>query len=361
MTIRNPKFEVPNSPDTFNGIDAMSKQKIKIPGDRVNKATAELPDEQRSAIRWLHAHGVENDMSIEDLAAAIRRDKNTLYQVFTGSHGASKENITQEILAYQRLALARRGARKLDYIETALTRKVWQLCEAALTYQRIAYIIGDSQTGKTTALKEYARTHNHGETIYVSMPEGGILGCFLAECAAALRMSPQQKEKELRRRICEAFDNRMLLIVDEAHQCFQTSSRRSLRHIRALEFIREIHDRSGCGVVISATNTLREEMESGTAKGVLTQLARRRLAMLQLPNVPTDGDLNTFAAAYGLEPAEGEYLDLQRNMIRDEALGMWLTLLRMAANRAARAKRTLAWADVTTAYNGLRQLESIKS
>lgn len=41
-----------------------------------------------------------------------------------------------------------------------------------------------------------------------------------------------------------------------------------------------------------------------------------------------------------------------------EALGMWLTLLRMAGKIAAQRKAKLEWAHVLSAHAGLVQLES---
>lgn len=334
---------------------------LRIPGDVVARATADLPKEERSAIRWLYQHGAERGMTMKELAAKIKRSHNTLYQVFTGRHGAEKASIAKAIIHYQCLAIARSDATKLGFISTTLTKKIWQLCEAALTYQRVAFLWGDPQTGKTTALEEYARQHNHGETIYVSMPVGGYMSHFLAELCTVLKIPLQLREKELRRRIISAFDDQMLLIVDEGHQCFMHSARAEpARHVRSLEFIRELHDRTKCGVVISATNTMRDEMDHGRASGILLQLRRRRLAALQLPNTPTDEDLNTFAASYGLPPAEGAAKKLQDDMIAQEALGMWLTLLRMAANRTSRNKIPLTWEEVQKSRHIHSKLESMK-
>lgn len=346
----------PNNEET-NPIKA---NRLNIAGDVVYVATADLPDEERGAIRWLHSHAVELNLSRAETGELIDYDTNTIYQVFTGRHKAGKANITKAILKYKELADARRGADKLSFIETRLTKKIWEVCRASLTYQRIGFIFGDSQIGKTTALEEYAIQHNHGETKMVTMPAGGAMTDFLAEMASILKIHKNQKVVDLKRAIVRSFDSRMLLIVDEAHQCFVTSRNgyQNARHIRVLEFIREIHDRSKCGVVISATNVFREELETGRTAGVLNQLHRRRLTALQLPNVPTKADLNTFAKAYSLPPAEDEAMELQIEVINDQALGVWLTLLRMTATRCHRNKSDMTWEEVIRSYDMLRKLEN---
>src|SRR5581483_7623837 len=191
----------------------------------------------------------------------------------------------------KKLIESRRVVNKLGFIETSLTRKIFSVCEAALTYQKIVQIFGDSQIGKTEALEEYARQNNHGQTIYVRVPEGGGLNYFMASLADRLGFSSQQKIPELRARAIASFDSRMLLIVDEIHNIFSTGT--NLTHFRVPEFIREIYDRTKCGVVISGTNVFEAKLAKAAGKKLFDQFQRRSLCKLQLPNIPTDDDLRS--------------------------------------------------------------------
>jgi DNA transposition AAA+ family ATPase len=212
------------------------------------------------------------------------------------------------------------------------------------------------QIGKTSALKAYQEKHNHGSTIYVSMPTGGALANFLIVMARKLKIGENLSVTRLRERIISAFDDRMLLIVDEAHRCIKDHSQ-STRPVQTIEFIREIFDEKECGVVLCATNVFREAMEAGPVEKILRQIKRRRLCALQLPNVPTQADLNSFAAAYHLPTSSDEARKLERDMIENEALGMWLTLLRMGAKVAAERRQKMVWNHVLIAYAGLKKLE----
>ena len=332
----------------------------QIPGDVVNRATEELPDNQRSAIRRLHAYYVEKHLSLGDLAEQCAISQTALTQIFRGKYPSKLDGITDKIESFFKLMDERSHSRKLTFIPTALTRRIWAVCETALEFQRIAFIFGDSQVGKSEALKAYAREHNHGSTIYVEVPTGGNLLNFLSKLAEKLRISSRQRRADLRRRIIDAFDSRMLLIVDEASRAIPTEGYSSNRCVQTIEFIRELFDETQCGVVICATNIFRDEMERGEVAKLLLQTNRRRVCALQLPDMPTPADLNTFAAAYDLEPATGDALKLQDRMIADEALGMWLTLLRMAAKVASKSGQKMQWAHVHTAYAGLRKLEGRK-
>jgi DNA transposition AAA+ family ATPase len=349
---KNPPAQAENHE---NAVVAMHDQKFKLPGDVVNKATAELPEEQRSLIRWLHAYACDRNLSMSDLAAKVRYDNSTLSRVFRGVYSGNYSDVCAAISRFKDLEEKRSTIRRAPFVTTSLSRRIFKILEAALTFQKVAFIYGESQIGKTTTLEEYQRMHNHGETIVVRMPAGGALGNFLKELAIALRISPEQKEWQLRQRIKRSFDDRMLLIVDQAHECFR--SQYSNRSTLSLLFVMEIFDYAKCGVVIVGTRTLRHELEAGRNKDILRQLGLRSLAGLQLPDKPSATNLNEFAAHYGLPAAEGEALMLQSEIIRDQGLGKWCTVLQAASRIAAKEGKKLTWAHVIRADAGLKSLE----
>lgn len=336
--------------------EAPPGKRLHIPGDVVNKSTQDLPDEQRAMIRWLHGYAHENNMSLTEVGDIIRYDASTVHRVFTGKYVGNLANVCNEIASARKLIEERATSRKVDFVETVLVRKIWGICDAALKYNRIGFVFGDSQIGKTTALEKYAVDHNHGQTVFVRMPTGGNMAYFMAAMARVLRLPAQLNEIAASRRIIESFDDRMLLIVDEAHQCLFT---RSDRASRVIEFIREIHDISHCGVVISATNIFKKEMESGRLSGILQQVGRRRFGNLPLPSRPSQEDLAQFSAFYGLPPASGKALALQTKTIADDALGFWLCLLRMAAEIAHKRKQKMTWDHVIAAVESHRAMEAI--
>ena len=258
----------------------------RIPGDVVNKATEELPDNQRSAIRRLHATYVEKYLTLEETGQLIDMSDASISTLFRGKYEGNLENVVRKILSYFRVEDERTSSRKLAFIETGLTRKIWRVCDGALEFQKIAYIIGDQQIGKTEALKAYRDAHNHGSTIYVRMPPGGALQNFVMELARVLRIPEGQSSTRLRDRVKSAFDSRMLLIVDEGHLCIKAAGR-SQASVQGIDYIREIFDEKQCGVVICATKVFQEAMNEGASvPDSLRQSKRRRLCILNLPPVP---------------------------------------------------------------------------
>ena len=118
----------------------------------------------------------------------------------------------------------------------------------ALISQTIVLMYGDSQIGKTTALEEYARRHNHGQTKYIRLPASAGVQLCAKEIAKACFVSTSSSFEGLRDRILKAIDDKNLIIIDELHQSFMSYQKQS--QIKVLEFIREIYDRTQCGMVL---------------------------------------------------------------------------------------------------------------
>ena len=338
-------------------------RRYNIPGDTVHTATADLDDEPRNAIRWLHHFGSEQNLNYAELGAMLKKpdgstyDGNTVYKVLTGRHEAKLDGITKAVLDLKHLVEERASITRIPFVETNLTRRIWKFCEASLIYQKIMFIIGESQIGKTEALLAYQRAHNHGQTVYLRLPEGGGLRDTQYRLAEILKISTQASN--LRDRIIAAFDDRMLLLVDEAHQCFLTA--RGQNRIRAFEYLREIHDLKRCGIVFCGTNVLDHELLNGPHRKLLAQFTRRGLRSLKLPDRPTPADLALIAKHYNLAPAAGEAADLQKEVIRDHGLGSWFSLLQAASRIASKTKSKLSWAHVLKADAALNSLANPQS
>lgn len=336
--------------------------KFRVAGNVVNQATVGLPDEQRGAIRWLHEHADALDLDIAEAAALVNLAADELAAIFQGSYqGELKptvKRIEQRRKEWEALSAKARKGGPLGFIKTSQTSDLWQICDKARDWGKWAFIFGETQVGKTTALEAYGGEHcptrlPHGSVVFTRVPAGGSLPHYLEELADKLRLSAQIKQYHLRRKIMDCFDDSMLLIVDEAHQCVMGRDRGN--GARTIEFIRELSDRRKCGVVISATNVFEQAMDRGAMAGILKQSRERQIITYQV-EPPGEEDLNKFAAAYGLQPAEDEALELQTETVTKKALGFWLTLLNMAAKLAHNQGKPLTWETVKRADIGLKAL-----
>lgn len=363
--------------------NSAAAKKFNIPGDVVLDITRNLDDEPRGLIRWLHSFGAQNDFSYDALGGMLKRpggktyDGNTVYKVLTGGHEAKLDNFIDSIRSLKKYEDERSMVTRIDHVATATSRKIWAYCHGVLTLNKMGFIEGESHIGKTAALKEYARTHNHGETTYIRMPAGGGKRAFMEELAITLRISPQQSTCELRRRLTRVFDRRMLLVVDEAHQMFVKSVQ-----IDTLEFIRELHDHDGCGLVLCGTEVFPSHIQTDKIRKLLGQTTRRSLNPLRLPSRPTTDDLSDIAHAYKLprienhkgvavevkEKINGKWhtreelvtaLETQKEVIRDHSLGVWFTILQSASRMANKHGEKLTWDHIVRARAALKAMETL--
>jgi len=327
-------------------------------GDHVMQATAQMQPKHRDAVRWLFFHCIENGLSIDEAAKAIRYDKTTVYRVCRGDYGAGLGKVVAAVLSYKNTCDRRTGIPEGSFVETNTARKIWKVCDAAVAYKTIAFIFGDSQVGKTTALQEYARRNNHGQTKYIRMAASSGTQLMMKLLAEACAFSPKGCFENLRKRVLGALDENTLVIVDELHLAFFTYH--SKARLSCLEVLRELHDRTGCAMVLCGTNVGRDEIDRGPQKEYLEQLRRRGVFRLQLPKYATQGDLNAIAKSFGLPPAEGEAADLVKQIIRANGLKAYTSYLQAAGRIASNTRRKLAWKHFIQAHDVIAKLSDSK-
>ncbi len=355
---------------------------FKIPGDVVSKAIAHLPEEQRDLIWWLYEHCRQRDLSKAELNRLLKKPvgngyyaEDTIVQLLTGIRlrkGEPIDNILDAIRPLRDLEQRRMEMVTSGFIETRLYKEIERRADRARARQRIFYVFGDSQIGKSVCGQEYQRRHNHGQTHYIDMPTGGGLGKFVKALARAFNITERSKNLDrIQERIKESINSSMLIVIDNAHRCLR--SRYKEAGLQTFTFIQEIFDTCRCGMLIFMTNRGRDELINGTHAKELEQMWRRRILPMQLPSVMPADDLALFAHAYGLPEADNEpievtvsYYDdlgklqtethtetplkLQQDVNEKEGLGIWISLLQDAADMSQEADRPIEWGAVIKAY-----------
>jgi len=323
-------------------------------GDHVMNATGKYPDRAKNAVRWFFFYCIDAGLSMDESAKAIRYDKTTVYRICKGEYKAKMDKVVKAIEKYRKLCESRVDIVKVPFVETATAKKIWKYCDLAITYNAIAAIYGDSHIGKTLALLQYAKEHNHGQTRYMRLSASSGTQLFMKDCATACALSRNSCFEKLRDRVFSATDENTLWIFDEIHQTFVSYHKKA--RISVLELIRELYDRTGCGVVLCGTNTAREEIEEGEDKKLLEQLNRRGIFKLQLPKYATRPDLNAIAKHFKLPPSEGEAATLVKEIIHKHGLKAYTTYLQAAVKVAANAKRKATWSDFIHAHDVIAKL-----
>ena len=357
------------------------ESKWRIPMDTVKRVTAELPEEQRDALCWIAQYGTQSNVSIGDLAGRLQKGNGesyshaSLYAALTGrrsDQAVSLDRLCESILAFRRRLDETNAKMSTAFIETPMSRRIFAMCRRAFQRQRMTFIFGPSQVGKTATAAEYSRLYNHGETIFIRMPTGGSLTALMNDLAVRFNIPSNSRYDDLTRRLFDCFDERTLLIVDEAHQGLMGKT--FTRGVRTLEWIRELYDRRHCGVVLLGTDVFLGHLKTHP---VLQQLWKRRSpgSIVRLPAVTPPSDLVAFAAAFGLGPAPDRTIkvgftgvhpdtgeehtkttelnpfSIQTEIVREQGLGSWIKLLEDAREDAKERGKALTWSGVLYTYS----------
>lgn len=344
------------------GLDTQAR--ISIPGDAVKTAlarlvqTGQIDANGETLVWWFYSFARESNWRLADAADALGKDKTTIHRLFNGSYGASYDNLLECIMRYKKIALERGKRRKIGFIETSTFDKISGVCRSALYDSMPAFIYGSSQIGKTESLKEYARRNNHGQTKYIRIPAAPSFPFVLKMIAEACFISTRLNADATRRRIVDAIDDRNLLIIDELHECFVTASDLTARKI--VEYLREIYDRTGCGVVVCGTKVIQTEFETGRQNMVFDQFRRRGMLELVLPDTPPIADILKIAGAFDLPAPDVKVLEVIKHMLQESGIGKYFKFLQYAHGIAATRKEKLSWAHFCAAYDGVKKLSSKK-
>lgn len=333
---------------------------LNIGGDTVKKALTRMLDqeqcnqEEHDLVWWYFNYAKENGFDLKKTAEEIGyADPTTPYRVFQGKYEAHLSNFCNKVRTYKKLADERGSARKAFFVDTTCSKKVFQICHAARISQTIAWIFGDSQIGKTAALKEYTRQNNHGHTIYVRLPASAGVQLLLKSIARACHVNADTSLDNIRKRLMQAIDHNMLLIIDELHQVF--TSYHASSQIKVMELLREIYDETQCGMVLCGTHVLKREVEEGKLTLVLEQMRRRGTLRLELPNRPGLKDIKTIANHFGLgEPTDRE-IKVIREMVSTSGLGMYVKFLQAGSRLAEKRKETMIWDHFIDAFVIIQQ------
>ena len=331
-------------------------------------ARGQLTEEEGEEIFWLYSYAQEYHLKEGDLAAKMGcYDKNTLYQVFRGSYGVYKDGkaaswagIVKAIRSFKSVELEEMKKKNIGIIDTEVKQTVFRACQAALNDGMPAFIYGASQIGKTTALQEFQRLNNHGKTIYLRMGSGWTRPRLVRELALKFGNGVKAKRSwMLEDAIFGSLTRYNLLIIDEFHLALETSTDASAKAM--MEFVREVYDRTGCGLVMSSTKVGLAGLEGGKNQLLFDQLRRRGVVKVVLPDVPPVRDINTIARSFDLPLPTGEVLAGIKQLVKTRGLGVFIKYLQKSYAVCRKAKTELSWDAYRKVVNGYLALCAMKS
>lgn len=325
-----------------------------------------LPPDQREILSWWFYHSKEEDLSLTTLARQAGVNKSSLSRAFNGTYGAELASLCKTLEAAKDNLTA--AVPNPDFIMTSLAKQMWEIFDTTRSLETVMFLWGVKGIGKTECSKEYKRTHNHGRTHYYRCSPALTFGQFVASLAKAMNISSKRHSHlRLRDKIISvlAAGNR-LLIIDELHELFLEKPRsRAETAVMICEFIREIYDRAGCGVVLIGTRALVSQFLEGDNAEALEQLLDRGLDPVELPSKPTREDAAALVRHFGLsgpDPAqEPKAAEIVQAIFRQSGLRKLTIHLRAGARRAAKAREPYSWSHFVAAHTHLATITKKRS
>lgn len=331
-----------------------SQMPLQISADTVALDMARLVDDgviaptDKSLIMWLVQDAKTKGLSQADIGKQIGYDGGTVSKLLHGRYTGNMDNVMRAIRRYKHLVDERGKMVRADFVETSIWSRIRDTCDLALVHQMPALIIGVSQIGKTEALKEYARRSEY-VVRYVRMPAAPGFRGVLEAVADACNVTTRCTSEQLRRRVGKALDPHTLLIVDELHQLAISAGQNSA--MKVMEWVRELTDTSGCGLVCCGTEAVDQDLIGGTLKAWLDQFAQRLIKRLVLPKRLPDDDIRLVGKAFGLPSPSERVMDILRTL----RMNRLVKTLMLAGNLARKRNVELDWSVFETTFNTLNK------
>lgn len=324
--------------------------------------SAEEKEVMLACFRW--CIDTRHPMAKADFARRIGCSDNLLYKLYNGIYKSAagqpmgpSEELISNMREFLKLELERYEAGETQFVVTPTVKKICNACDLARESGTIVFVWGPSHVGKTWTLERYyTPRHNHARTTYVRMMAASGLGGMVRRIADKLGISDKSNTADLIQRIKNALHSGVLLILDECHLLAHTYRKGSF-HV-CMEVLREIHDETGCGMVLCWT--ILNDVKAASQKE-LQQLWRRGVHKVPLPMMPTKADIGAILEHNGLKFPEREMevtvgkiteqpYEVIRQVAKNEALKAITERIRYGRKLANKAGQKLRWEHFIDAH-----------
>ncbi len=334
----------------------MSTQKadgINVTRGDVVAGIAGYPQDQQADLLWLHGYALDElHGSRSAFVEWLGADWTTASRIWQGKYPAAIDGFLDRVRTLRRRA---ETTARTEFIETCVTKKVFQVCDVARDQGAMVMISGPSGRSKTHSMLEWRR-QNHGRAFYVYAPEAGGLTSFMEALARSMATSSRRSNRELAYSLERGIDYRNVLIIDEVAHLMPIGRGPT---IQTLEFIRGLHDRTGCGVVLVATPLFEGQITGGRWATWFEQLQGRIELHLQIPSTFSRQEVAEFCGAFGEADPELVKVGRQIANARTGGVRQLLRHLGRAAQAAAKLGEPMTARHLSAAYQYAQAMTAI--
>jgi DNA transposition AAA+ family ATPase len=311
----------------------------------------DLPEDIVDHLAWFHQHALEEGLSWKQCESAVGYSQTTIYRSIKGTYEGDWSKVTSGIKSYRAIITERCAIKNAGFRETPFTKLITGGLSYAMANNSMTKITGESRQGKTATAKWWRDQNNHGRTVLITAPAYGAARALLKEIAQALGINRNAGLTNMHESILRAFNENRMLIVDEAHRLLPKDRR---GEPTLLEILRDIHDRTGCGLALLTTSRFDEGIKRMEYQ--YEQVLGRIGMPVQLPREFQWADI---------EPIVEQYVSRVPKDLRDELskianspgrLGILCETLKFASRIASKSERSISAEFIRTAIATRRQM-----
>ena len=259
---------------------------------------------ERDLAEWLWGYYV----NVLDKSAALLKQEsgldaseiNALFRTaLDGYTEAQRKDIFQAIKA-----MRSRTARNLPLVLTAVTRRILDTLDYCRDHQTMTYICGPTGRGKTYTAEYWTEKNNHGRTHLVRCPSSCSRATLVKLIADSFGVSRTGSVADREQMLFRAVNRRHVLIIDEAGHLLNQAGSRS-----PIEFLRDLHDITGCGICMIFTDVYLPEFTLGKNRDYFEQFVGRIEYPLEIPKTVRRDEIRAIVRSF-VPDADKQFLDL---------------------------------------------------
>ena len=248
---------------------------------------------ERDMAEWLWGYYVnvlnKSGAALKSESGLTGEELNALFRTaLDGFTEEAKEDIFRAISA-----LRNRAARHLPLIRTTVTQRILDCLDYCRDHQTMTYICGPTGRGKTYTAEYWAEKNNHGRTHMVRVPSCCPRGMLVKMIAEAFGVSRTGSVGDREQMLFRAVNRRHVLIIDEAGHLLNQAGSKS-----PIEFLRDLHDITGCGVAMIFTDVYLPEFVTGKNSAYLEQFIGRIEYPVEIPRVVRKDEVKSIVRAF---------------------------------------------------------------
>jgi DNA transposition AAA+ family ATPase len=291
-----------------------------------------IAPEIQTELLWFHQYILDHNLGWKAAEDATGYDQSTIFRVLKGTYTGSWQKIVDSIKSFRRISEKRGQIQVNEFAENSLTKLIWAGLDYALANNSITMIIGESRMGKTLSAKTWAAANNHGRSVFVTASPIGGIKTLMRAIAQRVGVNKNLNMSQMAEAIYRAFNSNRILIVDEFHRLLPSDSRTV--NPTNIEFLRDLHDQTGCALALMSTQRAPDRLERGAYQ--YEQLIGRIGMPIRLPVRIQRKDILPIVEQYIERPSKELMVELEDVANRPGRLGIVVELLKVASRIAAK-------------------------